>query len=115
MTQMGHGALPSTGANTQRVGARLGRVEPYAMTMGQTGMGEMSAMGMPIPPNSISMRASPGPFSPIDMGGMFTVIKVRDRVSSADAKTWYAHPPGQVASKASSTAMQKDGIDPTRT
>ena len=49
------------------------------MTMGQTGMGDMGEMGMPVPQNSIPMVGGDGPFGYIDMGGMFTVLKVRER------------------------------------
>jgi hypothetical protein len=84
------------------------------MTMGQNGMGDMGEMKMPMPSNSTPMRATAGPFAPIEMGGMFTVIKVRERVAGADARGWYAHPTGTVAEKASSAAMQRDGIDPDR-
>jgi manganese oxidase len=38
------------------------------------------------------MRGAPGPFSYIDMGGMFTVLKVRDRPRPSDATSWYRHP-----------------------
>ncbi len=113
MTQMGH-VLPMLGANTSAIDARLARALG-TMAMGQTGMGDMGAMHMPIPPNSAPMRSATGPFAPIEMGGMFTVIKVRDGVAGADAKAWHAHAAGTVAEKASSAAMQRDGIDPNRT
>jgi FtsP/CotA-like multicopper oxidase with cupredoxin domain len=112
MTQMGHGMPNMIGADTAKLDARLARVEPRAMTMGTTGMGDM--MNMPIPPNSLPMKSSPGPFSAIDMGGMFTVIKVRDRVADADPKAWYVHPNGTVADKADPARLQRDGIDPKR-
>jgi FtsP/CotA-like multicopper oxidase with cupredoxin domain len=102
MTQMGH-IVSMIGADTRALDARLARVAG-TMTMGQTGMGDMGAMG-----------GAPGPFAPIDMGGMFTIIKVRDRVAGADAKGWYTHPAGSVSEKASSAAMQRDSIDPNRT
>ena len=80
--------------------------------MGTDGMGGMGDMGMPVPPNSLPMRGGPGPFSTIDMGGMFTVLKVRDRVAGADPKGWYAHPAGTTVEKASEAQMARDGIDP---
>jgi FtsP/CotA-like multicopper oxidase with cupredoxin domain len=110
MTQMGHS--PSmVGVDAHALDARLARVAG-AMTMGQTGLGDMGEMNMPSPPNSTPMRSAAGPFAPIEMGGMFTVIKVRERVAGADGKAWYAHPTGTVADKASRAAMQRDGIDP---
>ncbi|HSQ64423.1 MAG TPA: copper oxidase [Polyangiaceae bacterium] len=114
MTQMGHGLPPMIGTDTTKVDARLARVEPRAMTMGQAGMGGMEGMAMPIPSNSVAMRSSPGPFSAIGMGGMFTIIKVRERVAEGDSKAWYTHPAGTVADKATSTQLQRDGIDPNR-
>ncbi len=114
MTQMGHGLPNMIGVDTSRLDARMARVEPQYMSMGTTGMGGMGEMSMPVPPNSLPMRASPGPFGAIDMGGMFTVIKVRDRVAGADAKAWYTHPAGTVADKADASQLQRDSIDPKR-
>jgi manganese oxidase len=110
MTQMGHGLPPMLGANTEKLDARMDRVVPRYMTMGQSGMGNMAEMEMDIPPNSLPMRGGPGPFSYIDMGGMFTLIKVRERADAADPAGWYPHPPGSVATIADPTRMKKDGI-----
>ena len=51
------------------------------MTMGETGMGDMAEMGMPVPKNSIPMVGGKGPFGYIDMGGMFTILKVREGIT----------------------------------
>jgi hypothetical protein len=67
---------------------------------------------MPLPRNSISMLASPGPFGPIDMGGMFTILKVRDRLDGDGDPGWYKHPDGTVASEASAADLARDGITP---
>jgi hypothetical protein len=41
------------------------------------------------------MMAGDGPFGPIEMGGMFTVLKVRDRLKSYDEDPgWYEYPAG---------------------
>jgi hypothetical protein len=46
------------------------------------------------------------------MGGMFTIIKVRDHLQSyAQDPGWYQHPPGTVALKASAEDLARDGID----
>ena len=66
------------------------------MTMGTDGMGDVMMMGAP--KNSIPMSGAEGPFGTISMGGMFTVIKVRESVTDADAG-WYSHPEGSVAKK----------------
>lgn len=113
MTQMGHGLPPMVGVDTKALGQRMARVVPEYMPMGTDGMGGMGDMGMPVPPNSLPMRGAPGPFSYIDMGGMFTVLKVRDSVAGADPKGWYANPPGTMVVKATDAQMTHDGIDPT--
>ncbi|HEY2342119.1 MAG TPA: copper oxidase, partial [Chthoniobacteraceae bacterium] len=65
--------------------------------------------------NSIPMVGADGPFSYIDMGGMFTVVKVREGVTSYDDPGWYQHPPGTVAGPASSEEMLRDlGELPTK-
>jgi manganese oxidase len=68
-------------------------------------------MEMPMPPNSLPMRGGPGPFSYIDMGGMFTILKVRDEPDRADPNGWYAHPPGTVAGPATAQQLAADGIE----
>jgi manganese oxidase len=112
MMQMGHGLPNVVGANMRAVDERMSRIMPDYMTMGQNGMGGMGEMVMPVPKNSLPMRGGPGPFSYIDMGGMFTVLKVRDDPSRADPNGWYVHPKGSVAGPADPKKMAKDGIDP---
>jgi len=110
MTQMGHGLPPMIGAETRTLDQRMSRVLPQYMTMGTQGMGNMGEMKMPIPPNSLPMRGGPGPFGPIDMGGMFTVLKVRDEPDSADPAGWYSHPTDTVAGLADPARMAADGV-----
>ncbi|MFO0697123.1 MAG: copper oxidase [Polyangiales bacterium] len=110
MTQMGH--LRSwVGADTRTLDRRMSRVDPGYMTMGTTGMGGMGEMEMPLPPNSAPMRSAPGPFGPIDMGGMFTVLEVRDDPSRPDPEGGYAHPRGTVAGPADAARLAADGVD----
>jgi hypothetical protein len=46
------------------------------------------------------MMTDKGPFGNIEMGRMFTVIKVRDRLTSYEEDPgWYRHPTGTVASR----------------
>jgi hypothetical protein len=68
---------------------------------------------MPMPPNSIPMKGAVGPFGDyISMGGMFTIIKVRDQLETYDKDPgWYKHPPETVARKASTADLARDGID----
>ncbi len=110
MTQMGH--LRSwVGADTRTLDRRMSRVDPGYMTMGTTGMGGMGEMEMPLPPNSAPMRSAPGPFGPIEMGGMFTVLEVRDDPSRPDPEGGYAHPRGTVAGPADAARLAADGVD----
>jgi len=114
MNQMGHGFPNMVGMQPGDLDEKLRPLLPGYMTMGHTGMdmGQM-AEHMPIPPNSIPMKGAMGPFGDyISMGGMFTILKVRDHLSSYDQDPgWYQHPPGTVARKASAHELTRDGID----
>jgi len=111
MNQMGHDVANLIGADTTGVDAKLRRVVPGSMTMGTTGMGEMS-MGMPVPKNSIPMLGAKGPHGEIQMGGMFTIVKVRDKLDGDKDPGWYAAPAGTVASEATPDELSRDGIEP---
>ena len=78
------------------------------MTMGTNGMGDMGEMGMAVPRNSTPMVGGPGPFDYITMGGLFTVLKVREGITSYEDPGWYQHPEGTVASLASPDEMRRD-------
>jgi FtsP/CotA-like multicopper oxidase with cupredoxin domain len=106
MNQMGHEAANLVGADTTGLDAKLGRVVPGYMTMGQGGMGEM--MAMPQPKNAISMVGGKGPHGMIEMGGMFTILKVRDHLAGDPG--WYAAP--AIASEASAAELSRDGVTP---
>jgi hypothetical protein len=69
------------------------------MVMGERGMYDMKEMEMPLPDNTIPMMTGTGPFGPIGMGGMFTVVKVREDLKPGDYRDpgWYKHPAGTVA------------------
>jgi hypothetical protein len=110
MLQMGHGLPNVVGADFSKVDRRMSRILPEYMTMGTAGGGGMGEMEMPIPPNSLPMKGGMGPFAYIDMGGMFTILKVRDDVRTADKDGWYAHPAGTVPGPASASQATADGI-----
>jgi hypothetical protein len=54
---------------------------------------------MPLPENTLPMMTGFAQFGPVEMGGMFTVVKVREGLAAGDYKDpgWYQHPPGTVA------------------
>lgn len=108
MTQMGHGLPTVVGSKLDPLADRLDRLVPGAMFMGMTGMGGMDEMQMPVPANSTPMRGGAGPFGTIDMGGMFTVIKVRDADSKETEEGWYRHPSGTVAGPGASPVSRHE-------
>jgi len=79
--------------------------------MGTVGMGGMGEMEMPVPENSLPMRGAPGPFGYIDMGGMFTFLKVRDVLTPEDLTGFYRYPEGSVVTRADPARLAADGID----
>jgi hypothetical protein len=97
MNQMGHNLPIMTGVDTSGVDQKLNELVPGFMPMGTTGMGDMMDMGKPR--NSLFMGGGAGPFGQIFMGGMFTILKIRENIRSYDEDPgWYDHPPGTVAS-----------------
>ena len=108
MNQMGHDAPNLIGADVRGLDKKIGTVVPGYMTMGATGMGDMMEMRQPA--NSISMLGGDGPFGMIDMGGMFTIVKVRDRLDRDQAPGWFEHPKGTVAGEATDADLSRDGI-----
>jgi FtsP/CotA-like multicopper oxidase with cupredoxin domain len=108
MNQMGHGTPNLIGMDKSGFDARARELLPGYMTMGDKGMGGHGAhmKHMKTPPNSIPMIGADGPFGYIDMGGMFTVIKVRDDIDKYDDPGWYKHPDGTVAGPASEDELR---------
>jgi FtsP/CotA-like multicopper oxidase with cupredoxin domain len=100
MNAMGH-TLPNTlGVDQRGLEEKIRKLIPRYMPMGETGMAEMQSMSqhMPGPSNTLPMMMGKGPFGNIEMGGMFTVVKVRDKLASYDKDPgWYKHPEGTVA------------------
>ncbi|NUP11811.1 MAG: copper oxidase [Polyangiaceae bacterium] len=111
MNQMGHGFPNTTGMDASGVDENVRKLVPGYMTMGQHGMADMADMKMDVPQNSIPMLGAKGPFETITMGGMFTILKVRDKLESYDKDPgWYKNPPGTVASLATAEELKRDGI-----
>jgi hypothetical protein len=69
------------------------------MVMSERGMADMAEMEMPLPDNTLPMMSGQGPYGPVEMGGMFTVLKVRSDQPRGSYKDpgWYKAPPGSVA------------------
>jgi hypothetical protein len=97
MNAMSHDLPNMVGVDLSRVEDKVRAVLPGYMAMGATGMGNMMEMGRP--KNTLPMMTGTGPFGPIEMGGMFTILKVRDGITSYEDPGWYPHPAGTTARK----------------
>jgi len=99
MNAMGHGVPTMIGVDHRGVAEKIMKLVPDYMVMGERGMADMGEMEMPLPDNTLPMMTGRGPFGPLEMGGMFTVLKVRDGLARNDYKVpgWFKHPPGTVA------------------
>ncbi|GAP36725.1 multicopper oxidase family protein [Piscinibacter sakaiensis] len=99
MNAMGHGVPTMIGVDHSGLARRIGALVPDYMVMGERGMKDMTEMAMPLPDNTAPMMAGRGPFGPLGMGGMFSVLKVRPDQPPGDYRDPgdYRHPPGSVA------------------
>jgi FtsP/CotA-like multicopper oxidase with cupredoxin domain len=99
MNAMGHDVPTMIGVDHRGVANRIANLIPDYMVMGERGMADMAEMEMALPDNTLPMMTGTGPFGAIEMGGMFTVVKVREALVRGDYKDpgWYQHPEGTVA------------------
>ena len=99
MNAMGHDVPTMIGVDHRDVAKKITRLIPDYMVMGERGMADMSEMAMPLPDNTVPMMTGQGPFGGIEMGGMFTVLKVRKDQKTGDYSNpgWFKHPAGTVA------------------
>ena len=99
MNAMGHNVPTMIGVDPKAGLEKITNLIPDYMAMGSTGMAEMGAMEMPLPENTLPMMTGQGQFGSIEMGGMFTVLKVRPDLKSGDYRDpgWYRHPARTVA------------------
>jgi manganese oxidase len=91
MNAMRHDVPNMLGVAQGSAEAKVRALLPGYMAMGEGGMGDMMEMGRP--KNTLPMMTGKGPFGPVEMGGMFTVLKVREALSSYDDPGWYEQPP----------------------
>jgi hypothetical protein len=106
MNAMGHDIPNPTGVDQSGLEERIKKILPGYMAMGQNGMAEHQEhtdAGHQGPPNTLPMMAGKGPFGNLEMGGMFTVLKVRDDIRPGDYSDpgWYVQPKGTVAKRVS--------------
>ena len=99
MNAMGHNIRNYIGVDLKGLAPELRKLVPAYMPMGSTGMGEMGTMEMAIPDNTVPMMTGFAQFGPVAMGGMFSVLKVRQGQKPGDYTDPgpYQHPAGTIA------------------
>jgi len=99
MNAMGHTVKTYIGVNLKDMQKKIAKTAPGYMAMGDKGMADMGAMEMPLPDNTLPMMTGFAQFGPVEMGGMFSVLKVREGLASGDYKDpgSFKHPEGTVA------------------
>lgn len=103
MNAMGHAVPSMLGVKQDDLVKKISNLVPDYMAMGETGMSEMSEMAammdMPLPENTLPMMTGTGQYGAIEMGGMFSTLKVREGLARNDYKDPgpYRHPAGTVA------------------
>ncbi len=119
MTQMGHDVPNLIGVEHSLFDEKIGAVVPeFTNVPGDMPRDVVSDTPTDqaggddsVPANSLPMISTRGPFGYVTMSGMFTVLKVRDQLSSTGEAEPYVHPPGTLADRASAEQMRADGID----
>jgi hypothetical protein len=115
MNAMGHDLKTFIGVQQRDLVRAIRKVgSSDYMAMGSAGMAEMGEMEMPMPDNTLPMMTGFGPFGPVEMGGMFTVVKVREGLAPGDYKDpgWYQHPAGTVAYEVQSSVAGEPSRQP---
>ena len=96
MNAMGHGVPTTLGVDQSDLARKLTALIPSYMSAGD--MQHMDTP-MPLPDNTLPMMSGEGPHGRIEMGGMFTVVKVRPDLAYDDYRDpgWYRAPEHSVA------------------
>jgi FtsP/CotA-like multicopper oxidase with cupredoxin domain len=108
MNAMGHEIPNTLGVDQSGVEAEIRKLLPGYMAMGEAGMAEhqdhTDSGHMRGPENTLPMMMGHGPHGNLEMGGMFTVVKVRDDLPRGDYTDpgWYANPKATQAHRVSS-------------
>ena len=99
MNAMGHNVPTMIGVDQSKLVSKIRKLVPDYMVMGDVGMGDMTDMQMDLPENTLPMMTGDGPFGSVQMGGMFSVLKVRKHQKPGDYSDpgWYKQPAGTQA------------------
>lgn len=108
MNAMGHDVPSPIGVEQEKLAAQIRAVLPGFTAMGESGMAEHQAHSEMAhhgsPENTLPMMMGHGPFGPLEMGGMFTMVKVRDDIAPDDFNDpgWFKDPRNTQAKRVSS-------------
>jgi hypothetical protein len=108
MNAMSHDIPNVIGVDQSKVGEKIGSLVDGYMPMGEKGMHEMLDMNMRGPENTLPMMAGTGQFGGIGMGGMFTMFKIRNGITTYDDPGPYKNPRGTVAGPAGESRRKSD-------
>ncbi len=99
MNAMGHNIPTFIGVDKKALTKKIKKFQPEYMPMGTAGMADMGEMEMELPENTVPMMTGWGPHGPLEMGGMFSVVKVREGLAADDYTDpgWYENLPGEQA------------------
>jgi manganese oxidase len=113
MNAMGHAVPNTVGVDQADLERKIAALVPNYMSMDA---GAMDGTQMPLPENTLPMMAGPGPHGTIDMGGMFTVVKIRADLARGDYRDpgWYRAPTDTVACLWRGAAPPVSRAGPTR-
>ncbi|MDO9008806.1 MAG: multicopper oxidase domain-containing protein, partial [Thiobacillus sp.] len=108
MNAMGHAVPTMIGVDHTGLVGKISKLVPDYMVMGERGMADMAEMEMPLPDNTLPMMGGQGQFGAVEMGGMFTTMKVRRGQKRGDYADpgWFKHPPGSVAREVSEAVAE---------
>jgi len=99
MNAMGHDVPTMIGVDHRGVADQINKLIPDYMVMAERGMADMGEMEMALADNTLPMMTGQGPYGAMEMGGMFTTVKVRRGLARSDYRDpgWYQQPPGTQA------------------
>ena len=99
MNPMGHTVPNMIGVDHRGLVNKIQKLVPDYMVMGERGMADMGEMQMPLPDQTLPMMTGTGPYGPLEMGGMFSTVKVRRDQKPGDYRDpgWFKQPAGTQA------------------
>jgi FtsP/CotA-like multicopper oxidase with cupredoxin domain len=99
MNAMGHGVPTMLGVDQSDLATKIAALLPDYMSVDADHTMSDMQMSMPLPENTLPMMTGDGPYGNIEMGGMFTVVKIRENLAPGDYRDpgWFHPPKGSVA------------------